>query len=110
MQPPTQLTAHHRGTRATLRLVTTAPCTPSSMLVRNRKEALCPRYVPPHVLVAGDCLNVKGLVLRRGKHVQTEIVLHKRSKLTRSHRLATYLAIALASTVPVVVLLATVYS
>ena len=76
MQPPTQFTAHNRGVPATLRLVTTALCTPSSMLVHHRSEALCPRYVPPEVLVAGDCLNVIWLIFRRGKDLQTVIVLH----------------------------------
>ena len=80
---PTQLTAHHRGTRGTLRLVKTAPRTPSSMLVHHRSEALCPRYVPPEVLVTGDCLSVIWLILRRGKYLQTEIVLHEGSKLAQ---------------------------
>ena len=83
MQPPTRLAAHHTGTRATLRLVSTALCTSPSMLIHHRSEALCTRYVPPEVLVAGDCLNVMWLVLRRGKHLQTEIVLHERSKLAQ---------------------------
>ena len=88
VQPLTRLAAHHRGTRATLRLVTTALCTPASMLIHHRSEALCTRYVPPEVLVAGDCLNVMWLVLRRGKHLQTEIVLHegsKRAQLLKDH-------------------------
>ena len=53
------------------------------MLVHHRSEALCPRYVPPEVPVAGDCFNVIWLTLRRGKHLQTEIILHTGSKLAQ---------------------------
>ena len=83
VQPPTQLTAHHRGTRATLHLVSTALCAPSPMLVHHRSEAVCPRYVPPERLVAGDHLNVIWIILRRDKHLWTEIGLHEGSNLAQ---------------------------
>ena len=40
-------------------------------------------HAPPEVLVASDRLNVIWLILRRGKHPQTEIVLHEGSKLAQ---------------------------
>ena len=48
------------------------------------KRTVEPRYVPPEVLVAGDCFNVMWLILRLGKNnLKTEIVLDKRSKLAQ---------------------------